>query len=642
MVGMGNGRVARWVDGSSLGTGKRSMTTDAWGVDAGYHDIGGQWHETSPETRRAIHASMGVEDAAAGPGQQDPVRVVYPGAPVVWPRPGELRLEDGGTLRVQDHLPADLPLGYHEFHPNDAAGTMLVIAAPKECLTPRGAWGWAVQLYAARSRESWGIGDLADLRRIGRWSAGLGAGLVQVNPLGAAAPVVPQQASPYYPSSRRFLNPLYLRVEEVPGAERLGPGLERLAAAGQALAADRHIGRDAVFRLKEEALRQIWAGFTADDDFDRFCREQGAELDHFAAYCALAALQGGDWRAWPAGYRDPKSPPVRAFARGHPREIGYHKWLQWLLDRQLAAAAEALPLVQDLPIGVDPGGADAWVWQELLAEECTIGAPPDAFNPQGQDWNLPPLVPHKLRAAGYRPFLQTVRAALRRAAGLRIDHVMGLFRLFWIPCGFGPARGAYVRYRADELLAIVALESRRAGAFVVGEDLGTVEDCVRAELAARRVLSFRVLWFEDRPPASCPELAMAAVTTHDLPTVAGLWSGDDLAEQRALGFEAEGAMLSLRRRLAELVGLGDEGAAPTAIAEVIARTYRRLGEAPSLILAAALEDALAVTERPNMPGTISQRPNWCLALPGGIEALETSPLAREIAAALGRTDGQVA
>ena len=613
------------------------MATDPWGVDDGYHDIGGHWHATSPQTRRAIHVCMGVDDAAVGPGDEDAVRVVYPGAPVVWPAPGELRLEDGGTLRVGGQLPADLPLGYHEFRPSSGEGRTLVVAAPKECLEPQRAWGWAVQLYAARSRESWGIGDLADLRRIGRWSAGLGAGLVQVNPLGTAAPVLPQHASPYYPSSRRFLNPLYLRVEEVPGAERLGPALERLAAAGRALAADRHIDRDAVFRLKQEALRQIWAGFTADDDFDRFCREQGAELDRFAAYAALAALHGGDWRAWPAGYHDPEARPVRALAREHPREIGYHKWLQWLLDRQLAAAAEALPLVQDLPIGVDPGGADAWVWQGLLAEDCTIGAPPDAFNPLGQDWNLPPLVPHKLRAAGYRPLVETVRAALRRAAGLRIDHVMGLFRLYWIPRGFGPAGGAYVRYRPDELLAIIALESRRAGAFVVGEDLGTVEPCVREQLAARRVLSFRVLWFEERPPSACPELAMAAVTTHDLPTVAGLWTGDDLAEQRALGFEADAAMLGLRRHLAELVGLGDNAA----VAEVIARTYRRLGEAPCLILAAALEDAVAVAERPNMPGTTCQRPNWCLALPGGIEALETSPLAREIAAALGRTHGQV-
>ncbi|HVW37287.1 MAG TPA: 4-alpha-glucanotransferase, partial [Pirellulales bacterium] len=228
---------------------------------------------------------------------------------------------------------------------------------------------------------------------------------------------------------------------------------------------------------------------------------------------------------------------------------------QWLLDEQLARAASELPFVQDLPIGIDPGGADAWVWQDVLASGCSVGAPPDMLNTQGQDWGLPPFIPHKLRSAGYRPFIETIRATLRHSAGLRIDHVMGLFRLYWIPQGFGADRGAFVRYQADELLAIVALESQRAGAFVVGEDLGTVEPGVREAMTEHGMLSYRVLWMEDEPPEEYPELAMVAVTTHDLPTIAGILSGSDLAAQRSLGLAPnEAAMRRLREKLDEFAG----------------------------------------------------------------------------------------
>ncbi|MCR4415691.1 MAG: 4-alpha-glucanotransferase, partial [Thermoguttaceae bacterium] len=473
------------------------MGTDPWGIDSGYEDTSHHWHATSAETREAILAAMGVTIREAPRPDRDPVRVVASGRRTRWAEPGTLHLEDGTSLPVRDHLPPDLPCGYHEFRAALGDVAQRVIVAPKDCLLPEPGWGWSVQLYAARSRASWGIGDLADLRRIGQWAKGLGAAMLLVNPLAAGAPVVPQEPSPYFPTSRRFLNPLYLRVEEAPGAAELGPLLDRLAAAGRALGDRRLIDRDEVFRLKDQALRTLWAGFPGSDAFEAYCRERSPELETFATWCALAAAhQRGDWRTWPAEHQRPDTPAVRRFAREHAGEVRYHQWLQWLLDMQLAQAARATKLVHDLPIGVDPGGADAWAWQDILADGCTVGAPPDLFNPAGQDWNLPPMVPHKLRAAGYGPFVQTIRAALRHAGGLRIDHVMGLFRLYWIPRGFGPTRGAYVRYRADELLAIVALESRRAGAFVVGEDLGTVEPAVRRELRKRRMLSFRVLWFE--------------------------------------------------------------------------------------------------------------------------------------------------
>ena len=322
---------------------------------------------------------------------------------------------------------------------------------------------------------------------------------------------------------------------------------------------------------------------------------------------------------------------VARFAAEHAGEIGYHAWLQWLLDRQLADAARATAILQDLPIGMDPGGADAWEWQDLLAAEMVVGAPPDAFNADGQDWQLPPFAPARLRAAAYEPFIQTIRAALRHAGGLRIDHVMGLFRLWWIPKGQHPRQGWYVRYPADDLLGIVALESHRAAAFIIGEDLGTVEPGVRERLAARRVLSCRLLWFEPRPPAEYPELSMASVTTHDLPTIAGLWSGTDEAAQRSIGMTVGEEMRQLRGRLGQALGM--ESRAPAA--EVIEAAYRHLGQAPSRIVTATLEDAQAMHERPNMPGTLDQWPNWSLVLPQDIETMMEAELPRRIAKALG-------
>jgi 4-alpha-glucanotransferase len=467
---------------------------------------------------------------------------------------------------------------------------------------------------------------------LAQWSRDLHAGLLLINPLHASGPLLPQENSPYHPSSRRYRNPLYLRVEEVPGAERLGAKLAELAQAGRALNAKRLIDRNAVFHLKQESLRAIWTNFRSDIAFDQYCREEGAGLRTFAIYCALAERFGEDWRKWPGAYRHPGRPEVEQFAREHPRDVAFHQWLQWLLDRQLAEASAVLPIVQDLSVGFGPEGADAWAWQDVLALSCSVGAPPDLFNTLGQVWMLPPFVPHKLRAARYEPFIQTLRCALRHAGGLRMDHVMGLFRLFWVPDGRDARDGTYVRYQADELLAIVALESHRAGAFIVGEDLGNVEPDVRHRLWQRQILSTRILWLEGQPPCEYPELAMVAATTHDLPTIAGLWTGADKKAQLAADPRPNESMAELRRHIGKMIGREDN-AAP---AEVIEETYRRLAEAPSRVVMATLDDALAVEERPNMPGTTTQWPNWSLALPGGLEALESSLLARRIAAQLNR------
>jgi 4-alpha-glucanotransferase len=537
-----------------------------------------------------------------------------------------VRLEEGGAGKLTPGQRVDLPLGYHEIE-----GQGRLIVSPGAAHLPRGGrgWGWAAQLYSARSTRSWGIGDLGDLRTLGEWATGSGASLLLVNPLHAPAPGLPQQASPYYPSSRLFRNPLYLRIEDVPGGSQSAE-VERLANAGRALNGKRAIDREAVYRLKHDALETVFAAAPPPREFEAFRLAAGQTLEDYATFCALHEARG-PWETWPAAYQRPESAGARAFAAANQPRVTFHAWLQWLLDAQLAEAARTVPLMHDLAVGVDPAGADAWLWQDAFAEAGT-GAPPDFFNPAGQDWGFRPFHPAALRAAAYEPYIQTLRANFRHGAALRVDHVMGLFRLWWVPPGFGPEAGAYVRYEADELLDILALESVRARAVVVGEDLGTVDHTVREELARRNVLSYRLLWFEPGPPAGYPEQALAAVTTHDLPTVAGLWSGTDVAEQRALGLDAnEEASGQLRRRLQGLTGAGDGDA----LDEVVGRTYEALASAPSMLLTATLEDAMLAHERPNLPGTNVAR-NWSVALPHPIETLDKSPVAQRIATALRR------
>jgi 4-alpha-glucanotransferase len=609
-------------------TDPRRPRTDPWAIDDGYFDALGVWRDISPSTHHAIVAAMGADPDAPPPPPR--VRVVRAGetGPII--TRGELVLEDGGIVAVDGALPANLPLGYHELRGDD--GPTRLIVAPPRCHLPEAfrIWGWAAQLYATRSRESWGIGDLADLRRLARWSAGtLGARLILLNPLAAATVTLPQQASPYTPSSRRFRNPLYLRIEDVAGAGEAVRDLAALASAGRGLNDDRRIDRDRIFTLKMEALQLLWRRFGGAAAFEAF-RKECAGLREFAIFCALQEHHCSGWQAWPAEHRRPDAPGVARFAEDHADRVAFHEWLQWLLDEQLAAAGREVGLMQDLPIGVDPDGADAWVWQDILATGTSVGAPPDRYIVNGQDWGLPPFVPHRLAAAGYEPFVQTVRAALRHAGGLRIDHVMGLFRLFWVPRGLTPKDGAFVRYRADDLLGIVALESQRARAFIVGEDLGTVEEGVRERLAAEAILSYKVVWFEPKPPSQYPPLALAAVTTHDLPTVRGLWTGTDVNQQKAVGLQPNAAGLAeMRTRLAAMIG-ADDGAP---LERVVEDTHRKLAEAPCAVVTATLDDALLVEERPNMPGTVVPT-NWSLALPKPLEEIESDPVALAVARTL--------
>ena len=554
----------------------------------------------------------------------------------------EVLVEGGGSSPVPGRrLPRDLPHGYHRLRMQDGRDVPLVVS-PGRCHLPGGprSWGWAAQLYAVRSRQSWGIGDLGDLRRLARWSRGAGAGFVLVNPLHAALPVAPQQPSPYFPSSRRFRNPVYLRIEDVPGARGLSR-LPALAHQGRALNHQDLVDRDRSWALKMEALGELWTAFSARASktdarsFDRFQEEKGESLRQYAWFCVLAERFGGGWRRWPEEFRHPASQAVARFAVYRRDRVGFHEWLQWLLDRQLQAAAAPLSLIHDLATGFDPDGADAWCWQDVLAAGASVGAPPDAFNLEGQDWGLPPFDPHKLSDAGYEPFIETLRAGMSHGAGLRIDHVMGLFRLWWIPSGHGAADGAYVRYPAAEMLDILALESSRAAAYVVGEDLGNVEPDVRRELSRRAVMSSRVFWFERERPARYPRLALASVTTHDLPTVAGLWTGSDLRAREELGLKTnKAAQERIKRRLLRHVQAGSD----VGVEDIVVCAHAQLAQAPSHLLAASLDDACAAEARPNMPGTTTQWPNWSIPLPRRLEQIEKDPLPRRLATVLARPE----
>src|SRR5262245_52407254 len=458
------------------------------GVSSGFRLANGRWHQVGPETLEAVLGAMGVDPAEPAPAAP-PVTVARRGREASWAPPaGSLVvLESGEERAAPARLPGDLPLGWHRLvHPG---GERRLMVAPEGCHLPDWlahggrARGWAAQLYGLRSRRSWGIGDLGDL-------AGLAGGpdrpdFVLLSPLHYAPAT---QDSPYYPSSRLFRNPLHLEVEAVPEVEALPPPqrerLAELAAAGRALTGQPLLDRVAAWRHKDEALRACWDALGHRPGrraaFERW-RTATPDLEAFSGFCALQRERPDDWRAWPAELRHPASPAVAAWRAATAGEGGYHAYLQWLLDEQLAAAARRAGganrpgIVNDLAVGFDPAGFDAWWAQDQLAPGVTVGAPPDPLGPHGQDWGLEAFVPRRLAEHGYEPFARTLRASMAHAGGLRLDHVMGLFRLFWIPRGASPGQGTYVRYPADDLLGVLALEGHRAGALVIGEDLGTVE-----------------------------------------------------------------------------------------------------------------------------------------------------------------------
>ncbi len=597
-----------------------------WGVQREYVDATGARRRVSSADVRAVEAALRPLGGAA-----DAIPLfVHPGGAL----PAGVRsieLENGGEIRGAATLARDAPHGYHHLVMRDG-GRRRLITAPARCAmreSLRG-WGWAVQLYSVRSRGNWGIGDLGDLAELGAWSRRIGADVILLNPLHAVRPGLPQEPSPYFPSSRLYRNPLYLDIEAVPGAAS-DPVVQEARRVASALRGAPTVDRNKVLQVKMRALESLWAGFRGDPDFDTYVAREGTLLERYACFCVLAERHRGSWQSWPASHRRPDSAAVRRVVTVERDRVDFHRWLQWCIDSQLGAAAAERPLVHDLAVGFAPDGADAWMWQDLVASGARIGAPPDEFNTAGQDWGVPPFDPGMLRAAGYAPLVATLRRMMGAGDGIRIDHVMGMFRLWWVPLtARDPSAGAYVRYPAGELLDILAIESERAGCGVIGEDLGTVEDGVRPELRRRGVLSYRLAWFEAEPPKRFPVQALAALSTHDLPTAAGLWTGADLAEMEAGGRPVNRELeLGVRRRLQRLARV--EGTAPAAL--VVERAYAALAGAPSRLVVATLEDASLAVRRPNLPGAID-RPNWSIPLPRTLEQLRGDRLPRRIAAAL--------
>ncbi|THA78347.1 4-alpha-glucanotransferase [Streptomyces sp. A0642] len=560
------------------------------------------------------------------------------------------------------------PLGVHRLTvrpPGGPAAACTLVVAPARVPQPPGrTHGFLVQLYSLLSARSWGMGDLGDLADLASWSGrSLGAGFVQVNPLHAAVLGTPTDPSPYRPSSRRFPDPVHLHIESVPEyGHAPDPAaldeLRRRAAqlSDAVLNKGALIDRDAVWALKRQALGLL-AGVPLTPGrraaYCDFLAEQGQALEDHALWCALAEVHGSDWHTWPAGLRDPRSKETARARTELLDRVDFHCRLAWLTDAQLAAAQRAakdagmaVGIVHDLAVGVHPGGADTWAQQDAFAHGMSVGAPPDAFNARGQDWGLPPWRPDALAASGYAPYRGLLRGLLAHAGALRIDHVMGLFRLWWVPEGRPPTEGTYVSHDAEAMLAVLVLEAHRAGAVVIGEDLGTVEPGVREALARRGVLGTSVLWFErdwsgtGRPlaPEQWREDCLATATTHDLPSTAARLTGDhvtlrhrlglltrSLAEERTEDGADRAEWLGLLSRLGLLPeGGDDEEAAVRAVHRFLLRT-------PARMAGVWLPDTIGDRRPQNLPGTWDQYPNWRLPIadaeghPVTLEELAASP-----------------
>ncbi len=675
------------------------------GIAERFTDIWGTEHTVSADTKRALLAAMGVgvddpgalaDRLAAGLARRwrdilPPVHVLasdQPGAievalpadndTVSWtltPESGvpmrgaerwsALARVDGATVDGEAREIRSLPLeaqpaGYYTLSvaAGERSASATLVVAPERCWLPPclrrqpdgRVWGIAVQLYGVRSARNWGIGDFTDLAELARRAAALGVNAIGLNPLHALFPEAPERFAPYAPSSRLFLNPLYLDVERIDGFADSGEARRRVAEPDfqhrlAALRAAPLVDYVGVAAAKHPLFETLFRQFQRGGDrggFAAFRAAQGVALERHATFEALAEHftaapeRPGWWREWPRAYHDPASAAVLDFAARHADRVDFFAWLQWQADRQLAAAhaaarraGMAIGLYRDLAVGADCAGAETWLDPSRYALGATIGAPPDDFNPNGQSWGLPPWRPDRLRADAYRPFIELLRANMARAGALRIDHAFALMRLFWVPVGRPAAEGAYVAYPGAELLAVLKLESQRNRCLVIGEDLGTAPPGFAAASADAGLLSYRLLYFERAPdgsfvaPADYPALALAAVSTHDLPTVAGWWGGSDLEQRSALGLYPSPALAERDRAARQrdrghlvaaltrhgLIGRTDGGAAP------LIAVQRYLARSRAALLMVQLEDALGLIEQANLPGTIDQHPNWRRKLP---------------------------
>jgi 4-alpha-glucanotransferase len=556
----------------------------------------------------------------------------------------------------------------------DAAGSNKPQRAPAP---GQRSWGFTVQLYSLRSRASWGHGDLRDLADLATWSGReLGAGFVLCNPLHAAEPAPPVSPSPYLPMSRRFVSPLYLRIEDIPEYVRLRPAdRERIDALAAPLRARNATGalidRDAVWTAKRAALGILWrapGGPQRQAAYEKFRTEGGQALDDWATWCALAEAHGSDWRAWPQSLRDPRADAVARERHRLAGRAAFHTWLQWLTAEQLAVAQRAardagmsIGVIGDLAVGAHPGGADAWAGPGVLVTGVSVGAPPDEFNPRGQDWALPPWHPQLLAACGYRPLAGLIGGVLGHAGGIRVDHVMGLLRLWWVPAGMTPDRGTYVHYDHEATTGVLAGQAARAGAIAIGEDLGTVDPWIRRYLASRGVLGTSMLWFERAgdgsplPPSAWRRDCLATVGTHDVPPAASFVTGEHVALRAGLGLlirsevaeraDAERAVAAWRDALAaEGLIAGDQMPSPD---EFTVALYAFLARTPAVLIGVSLADAVGERRPQNLPGTSDEYPNWRIPLAGPdgrpvlAEDLPAHPGVRAIGAVMTKIDGDL-
>lgn len=693
------------------------------GIEPGYRDAWGQHRAISDATRCALLRAMGLPATNKAEIAQSTRRFeeclhdkILPDVVVVREKEGAPRVsvtissgtseserlewtieQEGGenitgatsldTLPVMERfesgeksyerrtlvLPQALPLGYHRLTArlggaNDRKeATARLIMVPSRCYEPPSLeqggrrWGFAVQLYGLRSKRNWGMGDFTDLITLIRLASRLGAAVIGLAPLHALFPEHPAHASPYSPSSRLFLNTLYIDVEAIDDYRDSRPAMRLVSSPAfqerlHALREARLIDYEAVSAAKMPVLELLFQAFSErllnnkDDvrvkEFRAFQKRGGSTLKCFATFQALSESIAGEthgfgWHNWGSEFHDPNSGAVARFALTHEERINFYEYLQWQAERQLASAMDgarragmSIGLYHDLAVGADGNGAEAWNWQDLLVWNAGIGAPPDAWNLKGQNWGLPPFNPLTLQEKGYAPFIELLRDNMRRGGALRIDHILGLMRLYWIPSGDAPGEGAYVAYPWRDLLGIVALESRRNRCLVIGEDLGTVPEGLREALAEAGILSYRLFYFEKTDgsfsrPEQYPSEALVAVGTHDLPTLSSFWQGADIALRDRLALwptpqhrenerRARDSDRAAIRELLAAEGLLKPGPIEPQLAEAV---YAFLARTPCRLLMVQLEDVIGQIEQVNVPGTVDQHPNWRQRLAVPVEDL---------------------
>jgi 4-alpha-glucanotransferase len=582
-------------------------------------------------------------------------------------------------VRVEIPAPHGLSLGYYtlmiqaESLVGSVPGSMRLIIAPRQCYIPppleahQRLWGLALQLYSLPSDRNWGCGDFTDLGRIVEWAGKeLGAGVIGLNPLHALRNTAPYHISPYAPYSRLYLNELYIDLDQLPEWHESEEAQQQFLdpefqAALQALRQTRQVDYNAIATAKRTMLDLAYSTFIAEAysgeephlqpnterarRLERFIQSEGTPLELYATFQTLEEERrliqstSTTWHDWPKQFLMPGQ-PVHEYAKRHRKRIRFFQYIQWVAREQLneiqrTAEQLAMPigLYHDMALGADRNGAEAWIYQSVLALGADCGAPPDSFAPEGQNWGLPPINPHALHSNGYELLIQLLRNNFRSGGAIRLDHVMAFFRLFWIPRGRPASEGTYVHYPFEDLLAIVALESVRSHTLVIGEDLGTVPDWVREQLAKARVLSYRVFYFERhadgamKPPGHYPAQSLAVTTTHDLPTLAGFWSGEDLQVRSRLGaFHDDTAHRQAweerqRNKARILNALQHERLLPTGVTEDLATApamttelchaiHLYLARTPAYLVLANLEDGLGELSQTNLPGTIDSHPNW--------------------------------